>query len=265
MNTVHKEIEKKLYDKKTLVKYMIFGQKKFGKHKCPRCNSELYFSNQKELEEKSKKTLNCAACLAPYRLHLNEKNKVYAEKIWLNEQEPIKFHSKNLKGEKFTFYEEPMPESVYSRLLSIAKSLAYVKFESKEIGGTIVSFLGDPMSATYMGQRGKRFSDSIEKQVLPTLETIYTEYPGQVEVFLQKQGLLGFLSAFQYPCTECGVNIPRRRVNNCPVCGKKAPSAETKDIEDPLSILKIRFAKGEITKEEYEEMKKTLQNRFLSY
>ena len=30
--------------------------------------------------------------------------------------------------------------------------------------------------------------------------------------------------------------------------------------ETPLDILKKRFAKGEITKEEYEEMKKTLGN-----
>ena len=32
------------------------------------------------------------------------------------------------------------------------------------------------------------------------------------------------------------------------------------DNETPLDILKKRFAKGEITKEEYEEMKKTLGN-----
>lgn len=40
---------------------------------------------------------------------------------------------------------------------------------------------------------------------------------------------------------------------------RKNPSPQIKD-ETPLDILKKRFAKGEITKEEYEEMRKTLGN-----
>ena len=36
-----------------------------------------------------------------------------------------------------------------------------------------------------------------------------------------------------------------------------APTSEKKD-DDPITILKKRYAKGEISKEEYEEMKKTL-------
>ena len=239
---------------------MIFGQKKFGKHKCPRCKSELFYQNQKDFEENSKKAYtNCPTCSAAYKIYLNEKNKIMAVKE-LKIPQKTEFTAKNLKGDRFTFHEESIPGSVYSKLLSIAKSLAYVKFQSKEIGGTVVSLFGDQMSATYMGQRGKRLSDSIEKLVLPTLETIYSEYPGQVEVFLGSQGLLGFISSFQYPCKECGVNIPRRRLDNCPICGKKEYLKEIKTNEDPLSILKIRFAKGEITKEEYEEMKKTLSS-----
>ncbi len=40
------------------------------------------------------------------------------------------------------------------------------------------------------------------------------------------------------------------------------PSEETMQnskAEDPFHILKIRFAKGEITKEEFEDMKKMLE------
>lgn len=34
---------------------------------------------------------------------------------------------------------------------------------------------------------------------------------------------------------------------------------KSRDDADPLQILKVRFAKGEITKEEYEEMRKLLE------
>lgn len=39
-----------------------------------------------------------------------------------------------------------------------------------------------------------------------------------------------------------------------------APVVAPKAEEDPLKLLKIRFVKGEITKEEYEEMKKVLES-----
>jgi uncharacterized membrane protein len=32
------------------------------------------------------------------------------------------------------------------------------------------------------------------------------------------------------------------------------------NIDDPLKVLKLRFAKGEITKEQYEEMRKMLES-----
>jgi hypothetical protein len=37
------------------------------------------------------------------------------------------------------------------------------------------------------------------------------------------------------------------------------PTLEKKDDDDPITILKKRYAKGEISKEEFEEMKKTLE------
>lgn len=40
---------------------------------------------------------------------------------------------------------------------------------------------------------------------------------------------------------------------------QQQPAATVEQKEDPISILKLRYAKGEITKEEYEQAKKTLE------
>jgi hypothetical protein len=40
---------------------------------------------------------------------------------------------------------------------------------------------------------------------------------------------------------------------------KEKKEKSYKNIEDPLKILKIRYVKGEITKEQYEEMRKTIE------
>ncbi len=40
----------------------------------------------------------------------------------------------------------------------------------------------------------------------------------------------------------------------------KQPPASSPNIDDPLKVLKIRFAKGEIAKEQYEEMQKMLES-----
>jgi uncharacterized membrane protein len=40
----------------------------------------------------------------------------------------------------------------------------------------------------------------------------------------------------------------------------KRPPASSPNIDDPLKVLKIRFAKGEIAKEQYEEMRKMLES-----
>jgi len=50
----------------------------------------------------------------------------------------------------------------------------------------------------------------------------------------------------------------RKKPRNEPL-ERKPPTKEAEKIEDPLTILKIRYAKGEITEEEYEELKQFLE------
>jgi len=41
---------------------------------------------------------------------------------------------------------------------------------------------------------------------------------------------------------------------------KEGASSEEKSTQDSLAILKLRLANGEISKEQYEELKKTIEN-----
>ena len=61
-------------------------------------------------------------------------------------------------------------------------------------------------------------------------------------------------------CKYCG-RVNSNNELECPYC-KKNFNKNDKEINknlNPMDILKIRFAKGEITKKEFEEMKKDLE------
>jgi uncharacterized Zn finger protein (UPF0148 family) len=71
------------------------------------------------------------------------------------------------------------------------------------------------------------------------------------------KGLLDFIAQFMVVCPKCGIGIPRARIGNCPICRS---TAVQKTVENPLQILKLRLAKGEISKEEYEDLKKSIES-----
>jgi hypothetical protein len=94
---------------------------------------------------------------------------------------------------------------------------------------------------------------------METLETLFNQYPFQVKQALNRHGILNVLSPIATNCQRCGSLIPRARSNQCPFCSNTI--AESKNNKpEPLTILKLRLAKGEITSTQYEELKKLIEN-----
>jgi len=91
---------------------------------------------------------------------------------------------------------------------------------------------------------------------------IVREYLEDVAERLHEKGrlmILCLISSISTECSKCGEKIPIE-INECPYCNAVLKHPAQKGVEDPLKILKLRYAKGEITKKEYIEMKKTLES-----
>ena len=219
-------------------------------YKCPRCKTEIRFISEKHFEEEKKKKpfLTCPTCFLPYKINLDVKNrKVSVER--LKEQVNIE-----AQVDKWTISEPSMPDAIYKRL-DRAINLLKLAEDQTHKALTTIQALFDPMSAMFWEQSFQRDHESYKNKALPVLEELYNIYPFQVRQILTNKKLTQYLDAFSTTCPNCKMVIPKGRVGNCPYCKGGA-----KEEGDPLRILKIRFVKGEITKEEYEEMKKILSS-----
>jgi len=59
-------------------------------------------------------------------------------------------------------------------------------------------------------------------------------------------------------CKKCGRTLPNKE-NACPYCQEIQKRKYNMNNISPIEILKIRYAKGELTKKEYQEMMKDLE------
>jgi len=137
--------------------------------------------------------------------------------------------------------------------------------------GEVYYGIFDPLYGLYrqsLKERGKNevITPEISKE---KIAGFYLKYPCTVRGYLEdvtkrlhEKGrlmMLSLINSISIECSECGEKIPIE-INECPYCSAVLKHPARKGVEDPLKILKLRYAKGEITKEEYIEMTKTLES-----
>ena len=94
----------------------------------------------------------------------------------------------------------------------------------------------------------------LEKGVFSS--TIYLIIPGLTELGKASK-TSGVLSGIPKEKGENFVNLIKEKIKELKLSNETKHTDSTSD--DSLKILKMRYTKGEITKEEYEEMKKVLE------
>ncbi|MGA3193157.1 MAG: SHOCT domain-containing protein [Candidatus Bathyarchaeia archaeon] len=191
---------------------------------CPNCgvSRDIPYNSEGYANISKSKAGICKTCYKPFKVNVDEKTDTWLFES-LRENPTFYIHSPSLNAD-LAYTELLMPDNARENLLNIAKQLEK----------------GDEA-----GARGE-------------LENIYTTYPVQVWTILFNKGLHRFVMPFTVGCQRCGVGIPRERLGNCPIC--KDAVVQKKTAEDPMQILKLRLAKGEISKEEYEDLKKSVES-----
>lgn len=110
----------------------------------------------------------------------------------------------------------------------------------QEVTNQFIWELTDPEYGLYKNSQKKIGSLSPE-DTRATIEKLYLNYPKSVTLVLNRYAL---------NVPSIGMSI-QSLLSTLSIGNKTQPA-------DPLSLLKTRFVKGEITKEQYEEMKKTI-------
>lgn len=215
--------------------------------KCPICGSEkgygpsVFYPNVK-----------CKSCKAEWLLYedgmeLKGKSVLGWDKTLLNEKHPLKFWKK-LKRPKQKRPKKPkFVKKTYSPIFYISGHPGY---KNRTIGYILLK----PESIAFKTGSGSLYQMDLEIPIKQVREIGIEKTKYLVLTYENSVGAIRDL-VFK---PDGGA---KRRIYDLvglvkPLIRKEAMG---KEMEDPLKILQIRYAKGEITKEQYEEMKKTLE------
>ena len=228
------------------------------KHTCPRCKKHISFANRMSVEE-LKKIHYCPNCWVPYKLYPDLKSGIVsAERC--NEVQKIS----QMTAFGKTVSERVMPDDVFdffSRAVDEVKSADQQKRPS--LMPMLQVALDDPMAAAYWDQRIRHQAGYRLELAVPLVVNLYYEYPFQVTQMLTNRDLFRLIEAMSISCPNCRSPIPKS-AQECLYCRWRMndSDANTEKIipeQDPLKILRLRLAKGEITIEQYEQSKKAIE------
>jgi hypothetical protein len=169
-------------------------------------------------------------------------------------------HSPFLNAD-LTYVEPVMPDNVLDGLVKITDMLKKANKISKPSTLSMIHHILDSEGAFFRDQSDKQISQWITNDELPHLEALYNTYPVQVSgIIMRKELAQSFLAQFTAICMRCGLGVPRARAgtDGCLFC--KGTAVQNKTSEDPVALLKLRLAKGEISKKEYEDLKRMVKD-----
>lgn len=225
--------------------------------KCPECNTDLVWicpkcktkvamdSNCPNCNKEIPVTINCPKCsnklfIDNGKLHVFTKEK---EKELYPDGVPMESHQIQALNSSIDILINSGPSGnrmAFDRLLG-----------SELLGGNTWG-----VKRSLQNEEDRKHLERIANK---TIDELYVQFPKIVSKKLQEKGLFSLLNSLSNKCLNCGELIPKIS-KGCLYCGEKFGKVTTKEKkDDPLEILKIRFAKGEINLEEYEKMKKILE------
>jgi hypothetical protein len=236
----------------------------FEKITCPYCNVKLSLTptnnSVKHIKEAIKNNtlkLICPNCLAHLKIITMSENELKCSAI---DVITYQFHT---KSNDLLTYDEPQPpadfRNAFKNLLNQMISNSPQRQSILNFVSSVGVFVSNDASLSGFPTNLTLLQDRTTKLILSTLRTYYREYPMYITTTLLQCGLSYWLNDLSTTCANCEMLIPIDKKDNCPICKYSPNKMQNVISESPCTILKIRYAKGELTKAQLEEMMAVLK------